>query len=129
MSRFIHRYPTARMGMDNPAAVGRRLFFAIASALFLVTFLALRDGRLPLEVNIGWGIPIAAFFFLGLGLSVSMESSAEGLLSRWFPAMDEGALAEEVQTEVEDGLKDGNLGGAWAQLEEAMLTESIGESE
>ena len=58
-----------------------------------------------------------------------MESSAEGLLSRWFPAMDEGALAEEVQTEVEDSLKDGNLGGAWAQLEEAMLTESIGESE
>jgi hypothetical protein len=129
LSRFIHRYPTARTGMDNPAAVGRRLFFAIASALFLVTFLALRDGRLPLEFNVGWGIPIAAFFFLGLGFSVPMESSAEGLLARWFPAMDEGKLAEEVQNEVEDSLKDGNLGGAWAQLEEAMLTESIGESE
>jgi len=129
LSRFIHRYPTSREGMDNPAVVGRRLFFAIASALFLVTFLALRSGRLPLEVNIGWSIPIAALFFLGLGLSISMESSAEGLLARWFPAMDEGSLAEEIQNEVESGLKDGNLSGAWAQLEEAMLTESIGESE
>jgi hypothetical protein len=115
--------------MNNPAVVARRLFFAIATALFLVTFLALREGRLPLEVNIGWSIPIAALFFLGLGLSVSMDSSAEGLLARWFPAMNEGSLAEEIQNEVERGLKDGNLGGAWAQLEEAMLTEDLGESE
>lgn len=129
MSRFIHRYPTSRKGMNNPAVVARRLFFAIATALFLVTFLALREGRLPLEVNIGWSIPIAALFFLGLGLSVSMDSSAEGLLARWFPAMNEGSLAEEIQNEVERGLKDGNLGGAWAQLEEAMLTEDLGESE
>jgi hypothetical protein len=58
-----------------------------------------------------------------------MDSSAEGLLARWFPAMNEGSLVEEIQNEVERGLKDGNLGGAWAQLEEAMLTEGLGESE
>jgi hypothetical protein len=129
LSRFIHRYPTSRRGMNNPAVVARRLLLTIATALFLVTFLALREGRLPLEVNIGWSIPIAALFFLGLGLSVPMESSAEGLLARWFPAMDEGSLAEEIQNDVERGLKDGNLGGAWAQLEEAMLTENLGEAE
>ena len=129
MSRFIHRYPTSRRGMNNPAVVARRLLLTIATALFLVTFLALREGRLPLEVNIGWSIPIAALLFLGLGLSVPMESSAEGLLARWFPAMDEGSLAEEIQNDVERGLKDGNLGGAWAQLEEAMLTENLGEAE
>ncbi|MGY8701473.1 MAG: hypothetical protein ACKVHH_02050 [Candidatus Poseidoniales archaeon] len=115
--------------MDNPAVVARRLLLAIATALFLVSFLALREGRLPLEFNIGWSIPIMALFFLGLGLSVPMDSSAEGLLARWFPAMDEGSLAEEIQNEVEKGLKDENLGGAWAQLEEAMLTENLGESE
>jgi hypothetical protein len=129
LSRFIHRYPTSRRGMNNPAVVARRLLLTIATALFLVTFLALREGRLPLEVNIGWSIPIAALLFLGLGLSVPMESSAEGLLARWFPAMDEGSLAEEIQNDVERGLKDGNLGGAWAQLEEAMLTENLGEAE
>lgn len=115
--------------MNNPAVVARRLFFATATALFLVTFLALREGRLPLETNVGWSIPLAALFFLGLGLSVSMDSSAEGLLARWFPAMDERSLAEEIQKDIESNLKDGDLGGAWAQLEEAMLTESIGESE
>lgn len=115
--------------MDNPAIVARRLFLAIATALFLVTFLALRDERLPLAVNIGWSIPIAALVFLGLGLSIPMGSSAEGLLARWFPALNEGSLTEEVQNEVEKSLKDEKLGGAWAQLEEAMLTESLGESE
>ena len=115
--------------MDNPAKAARRILLGVGIGLFLVSFLALREGRLPLQENIGWSIPIAAMVTIVIGFIIPQQSNAEGHLARWFPALDERNVGEEVEKSIVSDGKDEDVGGAWAKLEEAMLSSEIDESE
>ena len=115
--------------MDNPAKAARRLLLGTAGGLFLVTFLALREGRLPLEFNIGWSIPIAAVIAIGMAVSIPLESGSGSGLTRLFPAMDDESVAKDIEQRLDDGQKVGVMSGPWAELEKAMLSEELGESE
>tara|TARA_B100001750_G_C15339802_1_gene511665 strand:+ start:201 stop:548 length:348 start_codon:yes stop_codon:yes gene_type:complete len=115
--------------MDNPAKAARRILVGAGMGLFLVSFLALREGRLPLQGNIGWSIPIAAIFTIVIGLMIPQQPGAEGRLANWFPALGEDGVGENVKRMVASEEKDANVGGAWAKLEETMLSSEIDESE
>ena len=115
--------------MDNPALVARRVLFGGGAGLLLVAFLSLREGRLPLGVNIGWSVVIAGTGMIILAALISLDPLNEGLLARFFPAKDEALTGMDVQMEIDAETKYEDTGGAWAQLEEAMLSASLGESE
>ena len=115
--------------MDNPAKAARRILLGAGVGLFLVSFLALGEGRLPLQGNIGWSIPIAAFFTIVIGLMIPQQPGAEGRLANWFPALGEDGVGEDVKVMIVVEEKDEDVSGAWAKLEEAMISSEIDESE
>ena len=115
--------------MDNPAKAAHRILLGTGIGLLLISFLALREGRLPLQGNIGWSIPIAAITAIAIGFMIPQQPGAEGRLAGWFPALDESSMGEEVEKAMASGEKDGGVSGAWAKLEEAMLSSEVDESE
>ncbi len=102
--------------MDNPALVARRVLFGGGIGLLLVAFLSLREGRLPLEANIGWSVVIAGVGMIILASLISLDPLNEGLLARFFPAKDEELTGMDVQMEIDSETKYEDTGGAWAQL-------------
>ena len=115
--------------MDNPARMARTILFSTGIGLFLITFLALREERLVMDVAIGWAIPLAGILCLTAATLVSKDSEGSGLLSRWFPAMTESTLEKQMAEEMVLEEKERGMSGAWAALEESMLTEELGEDE
>tara|TARA_Y100000758_G_C15970247_1_gene392935 strand:- start:487 stop:834 length:348 start_codon:yes stop_codon:yes gene_type:complete len=115
--------------MDNPAKAARRILLGTGVGLFLVSFMALREGRLPLYSNIGWSIPIAAIVAIVIGFMIPQQPDSKKRLARWFPALDESSIGEDIKNVVSSEEEDGDVGGAWAKLEEAMLSSELEESE
>ena len=115
--------------MDNPAKAARRILLGTGVGLLLVSFLALREERLPLYGNIGWSIPIAATVAIVIGFMIPQQPDSKGRLARWFPALDESSMSEDIKKVVSPEGEDGDVGGAWAKLEEAMLSSELEESE
>ena len=114
--------------MDNPAKAAQRILLGKGVGLFLVSFMALQEGRLPLYSNIGWSIPIAAIVAIVIGFMIPQQPDSKKRLARWFPALDESSIGEDIKNVVSSE-EDGDVGGAWAKLEEAMLSSELEESE
>lgn len=115
--------------MNNPAQAARRVLFGAGIGLLLVAFLSLREERLPLGVNIGWSIVVTAIVMIIIAALIPLDAEGEGILARLFPAKDDALTGVDVQMEIDAETKYEDTGGAWAQLEEAMLSASLDESE
>lgn len=115
--------------MDNPALAARRILFGTGIGLLLIVFLSMREERLPLEANIGWSILIAAVLVIIVAYSIPLDSESEGKLAQMFPAKDDILTGKDVEMEINAETKYEDTGGAWAQLEEAMLSSNLEEAE
>jgi len=118
----------------------RRLLIGISLSLFLITALAMLDGRLfasgiedeaitesPLAVIVAvLAIVTAAFALL---LNVAKDWPHDSLLiDKWFSREKEGAMRLRLEEEMEDA-SIANLGSSWARMEMKHLESKHSEEE
>ena len=114
--------------MDSPAASAQRLLIGSGLGLLLVSGLALQRGMLDFSTfSLGWLVPTASVICISIGLGIGKGDI--GLFTRLFPNEDEEQLLNRVQSEMDDKVKEGHVGGAWAKLEANLLSQEIGEEE
>lgn len=122
--------------MDSPADAARRILLGTGLGLLVVTGLLLSIGLLPpanctdeefdcIEISAaGWAIPAAAAFCLGLG---GMLKIRPDVLAGLFPETTDAQRAAMIDAQLESEIDDSQLGGAWATLEEKMLSSKLEE--
>jgi hypothetical protein len=129
--------------MEAPAHTARRLLFGLGLALLLATAFALIDGRLPPSVcaenaiectagnDISWLVPaftavtLLAGFIIHLGITRGVKSP----LLHLFPIEGTSAQRERMINELSDSQDEDDLSGAWANLEQGLLSSKIEEEE
>lgn len=129
--------------MEAPALTARRLFFGLGLALLLATAFALIDGRLPpgqcaenvyectSSTEIAWLLPAATVLSLlaGLSLHLSIEKGSNSPLLAFFPNQDQSTQREKMTSDISESQDEDDLSGAWANLEEGLLTSKNDEEE
>lgn len=122
--------------MDTPAAAARRILLGTGIGLLVISGLLFINNMLPPsscgveEVEcidtgpVGWVIPASAVICLIIGALISARPDA---LSSLFPTMDINEMNEEIQHEYESEQDTSQLGGAWASLEENLLSNKLEE--
>ena len=126
--------------MESPGERLRRLLIGISLSLFLITALAILDGRLfpsgiegeaitesPLAVIVAvLAIVTAAFALL---LNVAKDWPHDSLpTDKWFSREKEGAMRLRLEEEMEDA-SIANLGSSWARMEMKHLESKHSEEE
>ncbi len=129
--------------MEAPAHTARRLLFGLGLALLLATAFALIDGRLPPSVcaenaiectastDISWLVPaftvvtLLAGFIIHLGITKGVKSP----LLHMFPIEGPSAQREHMINELSESQDEDDLSGAWANLEQGLLSSKIEEEE
>ena len=122
--------------MHTPADAARRTLLGTGLGLLVVTGLLLSLGLLPpttcddensdcIETGfMGWGVPTAAALCLAVGFLLQLRPEA---LSGLFPTRTEAERATEIDEQAEAERDDSQLGGAWATLEQSMLSSRLEE--
>ena len=126
--------------MESPGERLGRLLVGVSLALFLITALAMLDGRLltsgiegdavmdtPLAFIVAvLAIVSAAFALL---LSLAQDWPHDSLpLDKWFSREEEGAMRRRLEEEMEEA-SIANLGTGWARMEMEHLESKHGEEE
>ena len=121
--------------MDTPAAAARRILLGTGIGLLVISGLLFISNMLPpsscgaeeLECidtgQVGWAIPASAVICLMLGALISVRPDA---FSGLFPTMNLNEMNAEIHSEYESE-QDTSLGGAWASLEENLLSNKLEE--
>lgn len=122
--------------METPAAAARRILLGTGLGLLVISGLLLISGMLPpstcaveeLECietgRVGWVIPASAVICLMGGVLISVRPS---VFSTLFPTMNANEMNAEIHREFESEQDTSLLGGAWASLEENLLSKKLEE--
>ena len=129
--------------MEAPAHTARRLLFGLGLALLMATAFALIDGRLPPAVcaenaiectasnDISWLVPastvvtLLAGFIIHLGITKGVKSP----LLHLFPIEGPSAQRERMVSDLSESQDEDDLSGAWANLEQGLLSSKVEEEE
>lgn len=110
----------------TPAASAQRLLFGTGLGLILASGLALGTGLLsftnPSVLSVA--IPVIGVFSLILA---PIAGRGDGFLGSMFPNEDKTAIVSRVEADLAWVKKDADIGDAWAQLEESVLSNDIEE--
>ncbi|MEC8873968.1 MAG: hypothetical protein VX502_01090 [Candidatus Thermoplasmatota archaeon] len=126
--------------MESPGERLGRLLVGISLALFLITALAMLDGRLiasgvgvdasmdnPLALIVAVLAIVTAAFALLLILAKDWPHGSL-LLDKWFSREEEGVMRLRLEEELEES-SIANLGTGWARMEMEHLESKHGEEE
>ena len=127
--------------MEAPAYTARRLLFGLGLALLMATAFALIDGRLPPAVcaenaiectagtDISWLVPAftAITLFSGLIIHLGITKGLKSPLLHLFPIEGSSAQRERMVSELSDSQDEDDLSGAWANLEQGLLSSKVEE--
>ena len=109
----------------NPAKSAHRLLTGTGLGLLLVSGLGLISGNMSVEKpDIGLIIPLVGIILLALS---GPTGRGEGPLAGYFPNENKSSMAIRVENELNDSLKEEDVGNAWAKLEHTMLSKELEE--
>jgi len=128
----------ARCSMDSPASRVERVLIGLAVPLYLLTALAIADGRIVILSESNVDEDSFAYVFPALAVlatllytyirGVGSRPHGDSPLDRWFSRESEDEMRERLrQEQMEADVS--SMGSAWAEREKEHLERTLGEEE
>ena len=126
------------MPMDSPASRVERVLIGLAVPLYLLTALAIADGRIVILSETDVNEDPMAYVFPALALLATLlyayiqrtrdRPHGDSPLDRWFSRESEDEMRERLRQEQTDA-DVSSMGSAWAVREKEHLERTLGEEE
>ncbi len=126
------------MPMDSPASRVERVLIGLAVPLYLLTALAIADGRIVILSETDVNEDSMAYMFPALALLATLlyayiqrtrdRPHGDSPLDRWFSRESEDEMRERLRQEQADA-DVSSMGSAWAVREKEHLERALGEEE
>ena len=126
------------MPMDSPASRVERVLIGLAVPLYLLTALAIADGRIVILSETDVNKDSMAYVFPALALLATLlyayiqrtrdRPHGDSPLDRWFSRESEDEMRERLRQEQTDA-DVSSMGSAWAVREKEHLERALGEEE
>ena len=126
------------MPVDSPASRVERVLIGLAVPLYLLTALAIADGRIVILSETGVNEDSMAYVFPALALLATLlyayiqrtrgRPHGDSPLDRWFSRESEDEMRERLRQEQADA-DVSSMGSAWAVREKEHLERALGEEE
>ena len=126
------------MPMDSPASRVERVLIGLAVPLYLLTALAIADGRIVILSETDVNKDYMAYVFPALALLATLlyayiqrtrdRPHGDSPLDRWFSRESEDEMRERLRQEQTDTAVS-SMGSAWAVREKEHLERALGEEE
>ena len=126
------------MPMDSPASRVERVLIGLAVPLYLLTALAIADGRIVILSETDVNKDSMAYVFPALALLATLlyayiqrtrdRPHGDSPLDRWFSRESEDEMRERLRQEQADA-DVSSMGSAWAVREKEHLERALGEEE
>jgi len=124
--------------MDSPASRVERVLIGLAVPLYLLTALAIADGRIVILSETDVNEDSMAYMFPALALLATLlyayiqrtrdRPHGDSPLDRWFSRESEDEMRERLRREQADA-DVSSMGSAWAVREKEHLERALGEEE
>jgi len=124
--------------MDSPASRVERVLIGLAVPLYLLTALAIADGRIVILSETDVNEDSMAYVFPALALLATLlyayiqrtrgRPHGDSPLDRWFSRESEDEMRERLRQEQTDA-DVSSMGSAWAVREKEHLERALGEEE
>jgi len=124
--------------MDSPASRVERVLIGLAVPLYLLTALAIADGRIVILSETDVNKDSMAYVFPALALLATLlyayiqrtrdRPHGDSPLDRWFSRESEDEMRERLRQEQTDA-DVSSMGSAWAVREKEHLERALGEEE
>ena len=124
--------------MDSPASRVERVLIGLAVPLYLLTALAIADGRIVILSETDVNEDSVAYVFPALALLATLlyayiqrtrdRPHGDSPLDRWFSRESEDEMRERLRQEQTDA-DVSSMGSAWAVREKEHLERALGEEE
>ena len=126
------------MPVDSPASRVERVLIGLAVPLYLLTALAIADGRIVILSETDVNEDSMAYMFPALALLATLlyayiqrtrdRPHGDSPLDRWFSRESEDEMRERLRQEQADA-DVSSMGSAWAVREKEHLERALGEEE
>ena len=126
------------MPVDSPASRVERVLIGLAVPLYLLTALAIADGRIVILSETDVNEDSVAYVFPALALLATLlyayiqrtrdRPHGDSPLDRWFSRESEDEMRERLRQEQTDA-DVSSMGSAWAVREKEHLERALGEEE